>query len=153
LSGFSAVAGLPEDIAYRQARRAAQRLKTKRLHVDINIETWPGGPGTVIGIIVETDPAPVLFFGLGARGKPAEKVADEAVDQVLAYLEAGNAAIDAHSADQIVLPLALAAGPSSFQTSEVTSHLLTNIAVIRQFLEREFQCHGEQGKPGEVHIA
>jgi RNA 3'-terminal phosphate cyclase (ATP) len=153
LSGFSAVAGLPEDIAYRQARRAAQRLKTKRLHVDINIETWPGGPGTGIGIIAVTDPAPVLFFGLGARGKPAENVADEAVDQVLAYLEAGNAAVDAHSADQIILPLSLAAGTSSFQASEVTSHLLTNIAVIRQFLEREIQCHGKQGQPGEIHIA
>ncbi|MFL5243695.1 MAG: RNA 3'-terminal phosphate cyclase [Gemmataceae bacterium] len=152
LSGFSAVAGLPEDIAYRQARRAAQRLKTKRLHVDINIETWPGGPGTGIGIIVETEPVPVLFFGLGARGKPAERVADEAVDQLLAYLEASQAGVDGHSADQIVLPLALADGSSSFQVAEVTSHLLTNIAVISQFLNREIQCHGEQGRPGEVRI-
>jgi RNA 3'-terminal phosphate cyclase (ATP) len=150
--GFSAVAGLPAEIARRQARRATQRLKETALRVDIREETWAGGPGTVLAVQLDTQPAPTLFFGLGARGKRAERVADEAVDQVLAFLAASPAAVDPHSADQIVLPQAFADGPSAFTVTEVTSHLLTNIAVIRRFLDREIVCDGEAGKPGMVRV-
>lgn len=153
VTGFSAVAGLPEDIAKRQARRARFRLESAGLPVDIREETWPGGPGTVLGVQLDTEPAPTFFFGLGARGKPAERVADEAVDQVLAYVEAAPAAVDAHSADQIVLPLALATGPSDFTVAAVTPHLTTNIAVIRRFIDRDIVCTGAEGKPGQVTIA
>jgi RNA 3'-terminal phosphate cyclase (ATP) len=152
VTGFSAVAGLSEDIAARQARRAVHRLKQARLNAEIDTESWPGGPGTVLGLIADTKPVPVLFFALGARGKRAERVADEAVEQLLAYLEAEPAAVDPHSGDQLVLPLALAAGPSRFTVSAVTEHLLTNIAVIRQFVEREIACEGELDRPGVVSI-
>jgi RNA 3'-terminal phosphate cyclase (ATP) len=151
LSGFSAVAGLPEDIARRQARRARFRMEQSNFHVDIREESWEGGPGTVLAVVVNQDPAPVLFFALGARGKPAERVADEAVDQVLAYL-LNPPAVDSHSADQLVLPLALAEGPSEYPVTDITPHLTTNIAVIRQFLEREIVCEGEEGGPGIVRI-
>jgi RNA 3'-terminal phosphate cyclase len=96
---------------------------------------------------------PALFFGLGARGKPADKVADEAVDDALAYLDAAPAAVDRNSADQILLPLALAEGPSSYTTAEITQHLLTNLAVVRRFVDRELFCDGEQGQRGMVRIA
>src|SRR5437870_2678898 len=144
VTGISAVAGLPDDIARRQARRASNRLRDSELDVDIREETWSGGPGTVLTLTVDTQPAPTMFFGLGARGKRAERVADEAVDQVSDYLAASPAAVDPHSADQIVLPLALAEGPSAFTVTAVTSHLLTNIAVIQQFIEREITCEGEE---------
>lgn len=153
ISGFSAVAGLPEEIAERQARRALQRLKQARLKAEIAVESWPGGPGTVIGLIAAANPVPVLFFGLGARGKRAERVADEAVEQLLTYVQAGPAALDPHSADQVVLPLSLAAGSSRFTVSEITEHLLTNIAVIRRFVERDVVCEGERGSSGTVTIS
>src|SRR5262249_16782818 len=104
-------------------------------------------------LVLNTTPVPTLFFGLGARGKPAERVADEAVEQALAYLDAEPGGVDAHSADQLVLPLALAEGASSFPVAEVTLHLLTSVAVIRQFLGRDIVCEGEQGRPGAVRIA
>jgi RNA 3'-terminal phosphate cyclase (ATP) len=151
-TGFSAVAGLPEQIAKRQARRAAYRLRERGLGVDFREETWEGGPGTVLAVVLDTAPAPTLFFGLGARGKPAERVADEAVDQVIAYLAADDALVDLHSADQIVLPLALVEGPSDYRVAEVTPHLTTNIAVIRRFVDREIVCEGEEGGPGRVRI-
>jgi RNA 3'-terminal phosphate cyclase (ATP) len=151
-TGFSAVAGLPEQIAKRQARRAAYRLREYGLEVDFGEENWEGGPGTVLAVVLDTAPAPTSFFGLGARGKPAERVADDAVDQVIAYLNADDALVDSHSADQIVLPLSLAEGPSDFRVAEVTPHLTTNIAVIRRFLDREIVCEGEAGAPGRVRI-
>jgi len=153
VTGISAVAGLPEEIARRQARRATNRLKESGLRVDIREEIWPGGPGTVLTLTLDTRPAPTMFLGLGARGKRAERVADEAVDQLSDYLAAFPAAVDPHSADQIVLPLVLAEGPSAFTVTAVTSHLLTNIAVIRRFIEREISCEGTEGHIGLVRIA
>jgi RNA 3'-phosphate cyclase len=153
VSGFSAVAGLDRSIARRQARRARVRLEKRGLDADLREETWEGGPGTVLAVVLETTPVPALFFGLGARGKPAERVADEAVDQALAYLDSGTTPVDPHSADQLVFPLALADGPSEYDVSEVTLHLTTNVAVIRRFLDREVVCEGEVGGPGRVRIA
>lgn len=148
----SGVAGLPDDIARRQARRASQRLASARLRVEVREESLPGGPGTVLCIELDTTPVPTLFFGLGARGKPAERVADEAAEQALAFLEAPPGSVDAHSADQLVLPLALADGPSCFGVAQVTSHLWTNLAVIGRFVDRGLVCQGDEGEPGSVEI-
>ena len=71
--------------------------------------------------------------------------------KLLVYLKA-LAGIDFHSADQILLPLALAEGPSEYTVSQVTAHLLTNAAVIRHFLDREIVIEGEEGAPGRVRI-
>jgi RNA 3'-terminal phosphate cyclase (ATP) len=151
-TGFSAVAGLTADIARRQARRANYRLGQRGLDVQITEENWAGGPGTVLAIVLDTTPAPTLFFGLGERGKPAERVADEAVDQAIAFLDAEPAGMDPHSADQIILPLALAEGESRFPVSEVTMHLLTNADIISRFVDRSIRVHGEEGQPGSVEI-
>ena len=151
ITGTSAVAGLPSDIAARQARRASWRLRQEGYKVDIPEERWDGGPGTVITLELDTRPVPTLFFGLGERGKPAERVADEAVEQAQVYLSARQP-VDAHSADQLVLPLALAAEASVLHVSQITQHLLTNVAIIRKFVDREIVCEGEEGKPGVVRI-
>src|SRR5262245_45990508 len=79
VTGFSAVAGLPDGIARRQAEQATGRLEEAGLGVVMRQEVWPGGPGTVVGLWFHEAPVPTLFFGLGARGKRAEAVADEAV--------------------------------------------------------------------------
>jgi RNA 3'-phosphate cyclase len=152
VKGISAVASLPATIAERQTHRALNQLKECGLRVNIREESWIGGPGTVVALTLDTKPVPTLFFALGARGKRAERVADEAAEQVQAYLEAAPAAVDPHSADQLVLPLSLADGPSTFTTTAITPHLLTNVAVIRRFVEREISCEGELGRPGVVQI-
>jgi RNA 3'-terminal phosphate cyclase (ATP) len=151
-TGFSAVAGLPDTIGRRQARRATVRLEQYGLDVDLRAETWEGGPGTVIGVELDTTPVPTLFFSIGERGKPAERVADDVVDEVIGYLKAGPNVVDAHSADQLVLPLALADGPSEYRVARVTRHLTTNVSVIRRFLDREIVCDGEEGGAGVVRV-
>jgi RNA 3'-terminal phosphate cyclase (ATP) len=152
VTGISAVAGLPEEIARRQSRRAHQGLRASGLKADIRTETWPGGPGTVLNLVLDTAPVPTVFFGLGERGKRAESVADEAVHHVKTFLEADPPGIDLHSADQLLLPLALAEGPASFRVAVVTRHLTTNLTVIRHFLDRGINCQGKEGHPGVVRI-
>jgi RNA 3'-terminal phosphate cyclase (ATP) len=153
VTGFSAVAGLPAAIARRQARRAAFRLEQCGIDAVIREEEWPGGPGTVLALQVAGGPVPALFVAIGERGKPAERVADEAADEAIAFLRSGSAAVDPHSGDQLVLPLSLADGPSEYAVSEVTRHLTTNIATIRRFVDRDIAIEGLAGGPGVVRIA
>jgi RNA 3'-phosphate cyclase len=149
---ISAVAGLPEHVRQRQADQARQRLQEMEVESVVCPESWPGGPGSFLGILLQTRPVPTLFFGLGERGKPAERVADEAVDQVAAFLRPETLGIDLHSADQLLLPLALAPGASRFWAGEITCHLLTNATVIRKFVDRKIRIQGEEGAPGWVEV-
>jgi RNA 3'-terminal phosphate cyclase len=48
--------------------------------------------------------------------------------------------------------MALARGPSSFGTSEISRHLLTNVWVVEQFLPVKFQVQGRLGEPGHVRV-
>ncbi|MBI3408379.1 MAG: RNA 3'-terminal phosphate cyclase [Planctomycetes bacterium] len=152
ITGLSIAAGLPASIARRQADRARQRLSRYKLPVDIREEAWPHGPGTVLFLELNTKPAPTSFFALGERGKPAEKVADEAAQQVETYLDAEILGVDAHSADQLLLPLALAQEPSRFPVASLTQHFLTNVEVIRRFVATEVRVEGAEGEAGRVAI-
>lgn len=151
-AGFSAIAGLPMAIARRQARRATFRLQQQGLPVTLREEEWQGGPGTVVALELSGGPVPVLFVAIGERGKPAERVADDAADDAIAFVKANPAPIDAHSADQLVLPLVLAVGSSEFRVAEITRHLTTNVAVIRRFLDRKIEVEGAEGMSGIVRV-
>jgi RNA 3'-phosphate cyclase len=148
---LSATAGLPAHVNNRQARRATVRLRDAGIEPAIASEEWDGGPGSMLAI-TWPGPVPTLFFGLGARGKPAEAVADEAADEALAYRETGMP-VDPHSADQLLLPLALAEGESEYHVSVVTRHLTTNAAVLQLFLNREITIDGAEGSTGVVRVS
>lgn len=153
VSGFSAVAGLPESIARRQARRAAFRLAQRNYDAIFREEVWEGGPCTVLAVRVDAGPVPALFVSVGERGKPAERVADEAVDEALSYLTSGPSPVDSHSADQILLPLALAEGSSEYRVAAVTRHLTTNATVVRRFLDRDIVVEGDERAQGLVRVS
>lgn len=152
ICGHSVVAGLPASIAERQANQVRARLGTRPLSLEMREESWPRGPGTVVVLEANTQPVPTSFFGLGERGKPAEKVADEAVEQLEAYLQIDPTGLDSHSADQVLLPLALAKTPSRFRVAEITQHLLTNAKVIERFIKTEVEINGSLGDSGEIRI-
>jgi RNA 3'-terminal phosphate cyclase (ATP) len=78
------------------------------------------------------------FGMLGRKGMPSEVVAEKAITELLDF-DASGAAVDRHLADQLVVPLALAEGDSVISTDAITSHLLTNIAVVRAFLDRSIE--------------
>lgn len=152
--GFSAVAGLPEGVARRQAKRLASRLKGEGLEPHIPLEEWDGAlnPGTVAAVVFRQTPVPTLFYGLGERGKPAESVADDAADEAIRFRD-GNAPVDPHSADQLLLPLIFSPDASEYRTTEVTRHLTTNIATLGKFVDRGVTLEGDEGRPGTVRIA
>ena len=106
--GTSAVSRLPRSIAQRQCDAACHHLTDLGVPVTIDVvETDAPSPGTYVVLCAEFDHAWAVFSSLGQRGKPAERVAQEACDELLDHVRIGGA-VDPHAADQIVLPLALA---------------------------------------------
>jgi RNA 3'-terminal phosphate cyclase (ATP) len=150
--GTSAIANLPHHIAERQQRRAIAALRRAGIRAEVEIVEAPSpGKGTCVFLLAEYEQTVAGFTGLGARGKPAEQVAQEAVDELLNH-HASGAALDWHLADQLILPLMLAFGPSEFTTSQVTQHLLTNAWVAQQFLPSRVTIEGAEGEPGHVTV-
>ncbi len=150
--GLSAVANLDIEIARRQKLQALRRLEP--FCPDSKIETVEldsPGKGTLLLVQAECEHATATCFALGALGKRAERVADEAVEELLAFLETG-AAVDQHLADQLVLPLAFANGPSRYKTACITRHLLTQAMLVPMFLKVAVQIEGEEDRPGLVNI-
>jgi RNA 3'-terminal phosphate cyclase (ATP) len=157
LRGAAGVSNLTDDIAHRMKKRAIARLAAQGFACEIETVRWRGpGQGAAISLIAEHENTiPATFVGLGERGRPSEAVADLAVDELLAFEAATDAAVDAHSADQILLPLAFAPGRSEFTVSEVTEHLRTNLHTIRAFLDRSIEIEEAQGEdqPAKVVIS
>ncbi len=150
--GLSAVANLAEEIGARQRNRTMRQLRELKCDVDIALETLPAhSRGTVLVLLAEFEYSQACFFALGARGKRAEQVADEAVEELLRFL-ATDGAVDRWLTDQLLLPLALADQPSVLRTSEVTSHLLTNAEVIEKFLPVKITINGHLGQPATLHV-
>ncbi|MBU1879548.1 MAG: RNA 3'-phosphate cyclase, partial [Chloroflexi bacterium] len=128
--GLSAASNLPRHVVARQRQQALESLQKAGLRAEI--DELPDAPalnsrcqGSFLFLAVECEHAVAGFSALGARGKPAERVAQEAVRDLRAWHRSG-AALDPHLADQVILPLALAGAPGTFTTSAITQHLLTN---------------------------
>ncbi|MEW6358093.1 MAG: RNA 3'-terminal phosphate cyclase [Planctomycetota bacterium] len=149
---LSTISNLPRHIAERQAARAEKKLVRQRLPLEVEIADLPSpGKGTMLFLHARFERSDASFFGLGAIGKRAEKVADEACEQLLDFLKT-DGAVDRFLADQMLIPTALAAGESRFTTERITQHLLTNAEVIRMFLPAEIQIEGRPAEPGAVTV-
>ncbi len=140
---LSAAARLPHHVIKRQGGRLKERLG-RALPV-AEVEAASLDPGSFVFLWGPR----AGFQSLGARGKPAEKVADLAVEEFLTFTRR-QAALDRHLADQVLLYLAFAAGESVFTTEEITLHLLTNLWVIERFYGPRFKVQGHLGEPGMV---
>lgn len=67
---------------------------------------------------------------LGERGVASETVADRAVDRVLEFHD-GPGAVDPHTADRLLVFLALAGG--RVRVPRVTDHVEASLAALRAF--------------------
>ncbi len=152
VTGISAVSNLPGHIATRQRDRVRAVLGSQSIDTSIEIQSATSpGKGSFLFLAAEFEHVSAGFGGLGAIGKRAEEVADEACDGLLSHLRS-KGALDPHLADQIVPWLAFCQGTSEFTTSRVTRHLLTNLWVVRQFMDLDVQVEGSEGEEGRIVI-
>jgi RNA 3'-terminal phosphate cyclase (ATP) len=124
-----ASAGLAEaDVCSRAVDRVRERLscpvaETTTAYADTD------SPGFVLTVALAGE-SRAGFDVLGERGVPAEEIADRVVDDAHAWLD-GDGVVDAHLADQLVVPLALAGGV--VRIPRTTAHVRTNLGLVEQF--------------------
>lgn len=151
IRGLAGVANLPLSIADRMKRQAVLRLQKAEAwegtpHLAIKSAQLPSpGKGAFLMLLAECEGGQACYTALGEPGKPAERVADEAIEALLAYLGSG-AAVDQYLADQLLLPLSLAQGVSEFTTCRVTEHLRTNAAILQAFCGCRVEVEEDTGK-------
>lgn len=130
IKGISHCLNLPKHVVERQAKAAIDFLKSKGYKAEIGMEIDKG---------FSTGSGITLWSGykggssLGERGKRAEIVGKEAAVEMTKELES-NACFDRHLADQIMPFAAVAKGNTTYTTSEITKHLISNAYVIEKFL-------------------
>ncbi len=144
LWGISALSNLPAHIGQRQKRQAERLLRERGFTPEIEIVDAPSpGQGTVVFLVAEFENVAAGFTSYGARGKRAEKVAEEACREFIQYYDSRQA-LDKHLADQLILPMSLAAGQSGFTTCEVTQHLQTNVGVVERLMGLKAEIEGQK---------
>jgi RNA 3'-terminal phosphate cyclase (ATP) len=106
-----AVALADRNVADRQATAVQDRLEGADVAVvERTVGTWASdSPGSAVCVRLEGPDAIAGFDALGERGTPAEEVGASAAEEALAFLE-GEAAVDRHAADQLLVFLAMAGG-------------------------------------------
>lgn len=132
------VSKLPIEIAKRETARVVRRLNWDRA-IKEHIEARdPIGPGNILIAELEFENVTASFPGFGQQGISAEKVADGVVREVRRYLKT-DAPVGPHLADQLMLPMAIAAAfsnaNSKFRTGPLTQHSITQADIIRKFLD------------------
>ncbi|MFQ5845825.1 MAG: RNA 3'-terminal phosphate cyclase, partial [Planctomycetota bacterium] len=76
--------------------------------------------------------------------------AEEAVSALLAHRD--RAGLDRHLADQLLVPLALGGGTSSFPVERVTPHLTTNAWLVERFGAARIRIEPQDDGTGRVTI-
>ena len=125
------IANLPVHIARRELRTAKEVLG-EDLEQEVVQLQGSQSPGNTLSIELQSAHITEIFTGFGERGRPAERVAKHAAQEVLRYLEQ-DAPVGEHLADQLLLPMAITLG-GAFKTGPLSSHTTTNIEVIQHFL-------------------
>jgi len=113
-------------VAQRQAQKA-QSLLGKHLNISTHIETLyqpSSSPGSAITLWLKDPQRTLGADAQGVRGKPAEKVAEEAVN-ILLKEYASEAQVDRHLADHLVPWIGLMGG--EIRVSRITQHLETGV--------------------------
>lgn len=157
IRGITAAANLDADIAKRQKLQALRRLEPVCRDSKIETIDLPSiSKGTMLLLQAEFElpdgqTHTCCYFGLGAIGKRAERVADEAVDALVRFL-ATDGVVDEFLADQLILPLSFASGTSQLRTACVTRHLLTQVELVQMFIPVKITVDGEENQPGTVTI-
>jgi RNA 3'-terminal phosphate cyclase (ATP) len=147
------VSNLPKKIAERECHeiRRLSGWEKSCFHAE---EVAASGCGNVVLIELECEHVTEVFAGCGERGIPAERVAAAVWQEAEEYLEHG-APVGPHLADQLILPLAIAASQgnaSQFRTTTLTGHTVTHLDIVQRFLPVRFELNGPEKGVVDVRV-
>ncbi len=127
------VVNLPHSMAERELGVIKEKMSLSDEQLYAELSENAISRGTAVIIEIESESVTEVFTRIGERGVRAEVIAENAADEALAYL-ATEAPVGEHLADQLLIPLALADG-GSYTTGPLSLHTLTNIEIIKKFLD------------------
>jgi RNA 3'-terminal phosphate cyclase (ATP) len=137
-------AGVPKGVAERELLVLQIALGLKDAQMHNRALRSNEGPGNALLVTLRYEHITEVFAAYGEKGVSAEQVAKSVVQEVRAY-QAHTAPVGPHLADQLMIPLALAAvygdkslGAGQYFATELTPHAHTNAQVIAQFLPGSF---------------
>ena len=145
------VVNLPASIAERELAviKAKMGLSDEDLHLEISDNAI--SRGTAVLIEIESENLTEVFTRIGERGVRAEVIAEEAANEALLYLKRG-VPVGEHLADQLLIPIALAGG-GSFATGPLSLHTVTNIEIVKKFLDVDIVVAPSINGNVVIHVA
>jgi RNA 3'-terminal phosphate cyclase (ATP) len=88
---------------------------------------------------------------MGAKGLRVETVVQSGFERFNTWLRS-ESTTDEYLIDQLVIPAAIAEGPSTFKVHRLTQRCLTTIWVVKQFLPIHITVKGREGEPGTITV-
>lgn len=138
IRGIVHASNLPADIPKRMKHAAIRRLHG-RGDVKIEERVYSGdeavGQGGAVVLWADREETILGADCLASRGKPSERVGEEAAAALVKDLEA-NACLDVHAADQLLVYLVQTPEASVFRVREVSDHLRTQAWLLELFMGR-----------------
>ncbi len=131
------VSQLPISVAERELkviRRFGDVPEGRAVAIEV---TDSPGPGNVVMITFDSGNVAEIITGFGSKGVPAEKVAKRAWKEAESYATS-TVPVGEHLADQLLLPLGLAAAQgqtSTFVTGALSLHSTTHVTLLQRFLD------------------
>ena len=134
-------AKLPAHIAQRQQKLLLQsKLNIENVkHIEV---ADSDGPGNCVMIRLCGNKGTTVFTAFGMRGKPSQEVVSEVVNFAKDFLASG-AAVDRFLADQLLIYMGISK-TGCYTTNELTTHLQTNMEIIKKFLPVDFSIDQQE---------
>lgn len=140
VAGVAHIANLPAHIAARMVRSATEALPQLPVpDIAEQLVAWPQaiGRGGAIALWARCANTVLGAAAAAERGLPAEQLGSDLGAALRAEITSG-ATLDVHAADQMLVYVALARGPSRFLARTLSSHAATTMWLLEQFLPVRF---------------
>jgi RNA 3'-terminal phosphate cyclase (ATP) len=135
-------AGLPKGVAERELAVLQQGLGWDEGSLRNRGLRNNEGPGNALLAVLRYEHITEVFAAYGEKTVSAEQVARRLLQEVRDY-QAHSAPVGPHLADQLMIPMALAAMQGRrgrYWATELTEHTRTNARTIEAFLPVKFSC-------------
>lgn len=129
----------------RLAHHAGLELESDSIHVRAR------GAGAFATVWGEFSGGMGGATAMGARGLRIEAVVQSAFERFFEWFK-GDATVDQHLADQILIAAVMAEGESEMKVDLLTRRFLSQVWVVKQFLPIHITVRGSEGEPGVVTI-
>ena len=144
------VSQLPHHVGRREVECVREHLGWGDSETRVETVRDSRGPGNMLLARLEHTHVTEVASAVGEKGRPAEKVAEDLVAQVKAYLAHG-APVGEHLADQLLLPMAMA-GEGVYRTGALTSHARTQMELVPRFLGVRIVARDSEDGQVEVRV-